>query len=339
MAFNDMKELKEFVSKLKLNNEYASDFADIQKNPSPVVSTGFLSIDKMLNGGLQNELYILSAESSIGKSAIAQTIAENVSKNNYVLYFAVEMSRRELAARGISAVSFDEYIDDKSKPRFKISDILARRYDEATGFTYLAYSNYEEYAKKYFEKTKNICVVETGIDGVTAKDIANISVEFQRVHSDKPVVVLVDYLQLLCADKNDPSQRDIRIITNEAIRILKNLSQKGMPVFALSSVARSEYGSKVSMSSSKESGACEYTSGVAIGFNWKGVTTTRDEIAKANEIEECNKRGYRIVTFDILKQRNSERFIETELRYYPAYNKFVDEYDFHRYPTEEETLP
>ena len=48
-------------------SEYASTFVIHCKEYGSRISTGFLSFDKALNGGLANELYIMAAETSTGK--------------------------------------------------------------------------------------------------------------------------------------------------------------------------------------------------------------------------------------------------------------------------------
>lgn len=42
------------------------------------ISTGYKKLDILLSGGLTNELYVLGAETSTGKSAISLTIAHNI---------------------------------------------------------------------------------------------------------------------------------------------------------------------------------------------------------------------------------------------------------------------
>ena len=68
---------------------------------SDAVETGFADLDT-LTGGLHNsELIILAARPSMGKTAFAMNIAENVSVNQAVptLFVSLEMSSLELADR------------------------------------------------------------------------------------------------------------------------------------------------------------------------------------------------------------------------------------------------
>src|SRR5699024_432970 len=58
------------------------------------VSTGFPTLDKSLNGGLFNGLFVLGAVPGLGKSTLALQISYHLSSQGYpVLYFALEMNR------------------------------------------------------------------------------------------------------------------------------------------------------------------------------------------------------------------------------------------------------
>ena len=72
-----------------------------------VIRTGFESIDNILGGGLTNTLYVLGSETSTGKTAIMTTFAKNAAEQDVdVFYFALEMNKIELYARGIAAESY-----------------------------------------------------------------------------------------------------------------------------------------------------------------------------------------------------------------------------------------
>ena len=75
-----------------------------------VIRTGFESIDNILGGGLTNTLYVLGSETSTGKTAIMTTFAKNAAEQDVdVFYFALEMNKIELYARGIAAESYKNH--------------------------------------------------------------------------------------------------------------------------------------------------------------------------------------------------------------------------------------
>lgn len=306
--------------------EYKSIFEDHCKESGPRISTGILDFDKVLNGGLANELYIMAAETSTGKSAFLMYMAQKVAQaGTDVLYFALEMGRDEFVARGISSISFEHNREEKEK-RMTAANILYWTYDEATrDFTKMSYSMYEKYSDEYFERYgKHLHIIESGLDGLSIKDIANMAAIYKEQHKE-PVVVFVDYMQIIKADPNDRSQTDRKTKTDVVVTTLKALaSQIGMPVVTISSISRANYSGTINTSAFKESGDTEYTGGVLIGWNWRGVTDKKDEDEKNKEKEECKKRGWRKMFLDVLKYRNSERDQRVSLRYYPAYSYFEE---------------
>ena len=63
------------------------------------LSTGFKTLDKTISGLCNSKLYILAARPRVGKSALAQQIAEYVSRTHNVLYQSLEMKAHQLTRR------------------------------------------------------------------------------------------------------------------------------------------------------------------------------------------------------------------------------------------------
>ncbi|MCD7737577.1 MAG: hypothetical protein LUH58_00835 [Lachnospiraceae bacterium] len=318
--------MEELYKKIVPLNEYKEEFVRECKKESNVVSTGILGIDKLLNGGFSNELIIMSAESSAGKSALMFSLANNVAAQGIdVLYFSLEMSKKELAARGVSCASYEKAMKDETIFPVAISQVLSWTYDPFEGFTKLAYEMYRDFVDEYYSRCGgHMHIIEAGIEGLATKDIANLAAMF-KTRTGKTPIVFVDYLQLLKADPNDRAQIDRKTKLDVAVATLKTLaSQIGLPVFALSSIARSGYGQKVGMASFKESGEIEYTAGILFGLNWTGVTDARSEEDASTEIQASDQRGYRKMKLEILKYRNGARYKSVNLNYYSAYNYFEE---------------
>lgn len=77
-------------------------------NPIPYIKSGFPAFDKALGGGFEAmNVYVLGAESSIGKTSLMLQLADNLSiMGNHVLFFSLEMSKEELMAKSLSRLSF-----------------------------------------------------------------------------------------------------------------------------------------------------------------------------------------------------------------------------------------
>lgn len=308
------------------------------------ISTGIRQLDIILNGGLYNELYILGAETSQGKSAFAMYVAQNIAAAGHdVLYFSLEMSKRELIARGISC-----YSDKIGRGRVTASDILAYRYEELIeDFVRVSPEHYKEAQELYFKECgEHLYIAENTSTLMSALDIAEKVKDFKESKGHYPVV-FVDYLQMLRAGKQDGSDRKTKV--DNAVGILKTLSNK-TPVFTLASVNRASYGERVEAKSFKESGDIEYTGGLLIGYNcepspsekamleedctkWKTYTDDRgkqhkeryvDKAEYAAQLAAYSCKAERRIVLSLLKYRNGIKRAEAALTYRAAYNNFVE---------------
>lgn len=321
--FTDEK-LKNVIDNMHPIGFYSQQFGNVDAHTFPRISTGYKQFDIALNGGLANELYIMAAETSTGKSAIAMDIAQNISASGInVLYFSMEMGKNEFIARGISNISYEHNMASNGHEKeFTTGNILYYDYDySVNSFLKIPYQQYSSYTDEYTQRYgEHLYIIEAGFDGLTAKDIANMAYRF-KTSTGLPVVVFVDYLQILRDDSNDRKTKMDNIVTT-----LKSLaSQIGMPVFALSSIGRQNYNGKINTASFKESGDTEYTGGVLIGWNWLGVTDTNDKSTINIEKKRCNRMGYRRMQLEILKFRNSKRDYSVNFKYFPAYNHFEEQ--------------
>lgn len=323
--------IKDLLASVQPMIGYKETFVAHCKECGPRISTGILAFDKALNGGLSNELYIMGAETSTGKSAFLMSVAQKVAEGGTdVLYFALEMGRDEFVARGISAISFEHHRKEDHSRQFTAGNVLYWTFDEQTkDFSKMAYSMYEKYSDEYFNRYgTHLHIIESGLSGLTVKEIANVAAAFKK-QSGKPVAVFVDYLQIVKADPEDRTQSDRKTKTDVTVTTLKTLaSQIGMPVVTISSISRGNYSGKVGTAAFKESGDTEYTGGVLIGWNWSGVTDQKDDQKVEEEKKASKERGFRHMALDVLKYRNSERDSTLHLKYYPAYNYFEEDDGF-----------
>ena len=200
---------------------YKDGFRAFCQEFQPRISTGIKDFDIALHGGLVNEFYILGAETSTGKSAFLMTIAQNIAAAGIdVLYFALEMGRNEFIARGISSISFEH-------KKISVSDILYWNYDEKTdAFKKLPFTQYESYLNEYFRRYgEHLYIIEGGISGLSVEEIAEKAYQ-HKLHTKKPVVVCIDYLQIT---RQNNLSTDRKTKTDIVTTTLKSLaSQVGM---------------------------------------------------------------------------------------------------------------
>ena len=77
---------------------------------TPAIPTGFTGLDKLLEGGLYEGLYIIGAISSLGKTTFALQAADQIAATGQdVIIFSLEMARNELIAKSISRLTYKGY--------------------------------------------------------------------------------------------------------------------------------------------------------------------------------------------------------------------------------------
>lgn len=121
------------------------------------------------------------------------------------------MGRDEFLARGISAISFEHHRKEEQQRQVTAANVLYWTYDKGLkDFSKMAYSTYETYADEYFSRYGNhLHIIESGLSGLTVKDIANVATKFKK-KSGRPVVVFVDYMQIIKVDPDDRTQSIVR---------------------------------------------------------------------------------------------------------------------------------
>ena len=302
---------------------------------APFYSTGFESIDNILDGGLYAGLYVVGAISSLGKTTFCLQVMDNIAERGQdVLIFSLEMARRELMAKSISRLTLLNDIDSNQTTRNAKTTrgiLTGKRYEKysETEKKLITYSidTYKDYAERIY--------ISEGVGNIGVEQIK------QRVgrhlkYSEKPPVVLVDYLQIL-APYNDRATDKQN--TDKAVLELKRLSRDyNVPVVAVSSFNRDNYTQPVNLSSFKESGAIEYSADVLIGLQYNGMDYKKDEKGKFEGgttrdtrirtlIEEQEARGKagqnQSIQVKILKNRNGAKG-STVLDFYPMFNCFMN---------------
>ena len=281
------------------------------------VSTGFNSLDKILDGGLYEGLYILGAISSLGKTTLVLQIADQIAAEaTNVLIFSLEMARYELMAKSISRLTLREILSNAGK----INDAKTTR-GITTGSRYEFYSKTErEIINKAIEiyggYAKNIYIHE-GIGDIGTEQIRD-EIKKHIFFTGKKPVVIIDYVQIL-------APYDIRATdkqnTDKAVLELKRISRDyKIPVIGISSFNRANYSVEVTMEAFKESGSLEYGSDVLIGLQLKGAGSKN---FNANDAKQRNPREIELV---ILKNRNGATGKKIDFEYYPLFNYFKEIY-------------
>ena len=218
---------------------------------TPYIPTGFKTFDTMLDGGLYEGLYIAGAISSLGKTTFVTQMCDQIAESGQeILIFSLEMARTELMAKSISRLTFLDVRNSGGK----FQDAKTAR-GITTGSRYAKYSKTEKdliqrSIARYGKYAENIFIHE-GIGDIGVKQIRETVERHISITGRKPVV-LIDYLQILAP--SDPRSTD-KQNTDKAVLELKRISRDfKIPVIAISSFNRENYGASVNMACFKESG-------------------------------------------------------------------------------------
>ena len=295
---------------------------------TPAIPTGFHGLDKMLEGGLYEGLYIIGAISSLGKTTFALQMADQIAEAGHdVLIFSLEMARAELMAKSISRLTF-KLTDNKANAKTTRGITTGKRY---TGYSDAEMRLIEKARGYYREKISPRIWIREGVGDLKAEHIRD-AVERHISLTGRSPVVVIDYLQILAPYEIRATDKQN---TDKAVLELKRTSRDyKIPVFGISSFNRDNYTAPVNMASFKESGAIEYSSDVLMGLQYEGMDYSEGEtdgarqkrirqLVKANEDKARKGEGVQI-HLKVLKNRNGSKGSSDPLNFYPMFNSFQE---------------
>ena len=205
------------------------------------VPTGFTDFDRLTSGLQRQELIVIAARPSMGKTALALNMAQYASKNaNVVGIFSLEMSAEQLVSRLLC------------------SEARVDAHRLRTG-----YLNREEWAR-LADALRRLCETKVYIDDTPGVGVLEMRAKSRRLKAEHGLDLLViDYLQLMAGrGRIESRQQEVSQISRDLKVLAKELD---VPVVALSQLSRapeqrSEH--KPQLSDLRESGAIEQDSDV-----------------------------------------------------------------------------
>ena len=202
------------------------------------IATGFIDLDKQTSGLQKGDLVIIAGRPSMGKTAMALNIAENValSEGLPVVIFSMEMSGEQLASRLLGSVG---RVDQSRMRTGKLQDDEWPRVTDAIA----RLSNTQ------------ILIDETG--ALSSLELRARARRIARNFGGTLGLVVIDYLQLMSGSGQENRATEI----SEISRSLKSLAKElQCPVVALSQLNRGleqRPNKRPIMSDLRESGAIE----------------------------------------------------------------------------------
>ncbi len=254
------------------------------------VTSGFIDFDKMTSGLQRSDLIIVAGRPSMGKSALAMSMAENacIQANVPVAVFSLEMSKEQLVQRMLCS----QAQVDANKVR--------------TGF--LSPSDWPQLTKA----AGKLSSIPMFIDDTPAISVLELRAKARRLKTQHNIgLIVVDYLQLMqAAIRSESRQQEI----SEISRSLKALARElNVPLIAISQLSRaveSRQDHRPQLSDLRESGAIEQDADVVVLLMREEYYTPTDE-----------NRG--IAEAIIAKQRNGPTG-SVKLKFFKEFIKFVN---------------
>ena len=268
-------------------------------------STGFRAIDNKLQGLQDGDLIVVAGRPSMGKTAFAMNVAENVLVENdentgAVLVFSLEMPAESLTTRLLSGMS-----------RLDQQDVRSGKLDN-------------KQVTQVVEQSKRLRELPLYIDDSSLLSPMELRARARRINRQEPnglSLIVVDYLQLM----QIPGSLENRVNQiSEISRSLKSLAKElNVPVIALSQLNRAveqRTDKRPMMADLRDSGAIEQDADVILFIY-------RDEVY--NEDSEQGNKAEIIIG----KQRNGP-IGKTYLTFLKQYARFEDFVPDDRLPEE-----
>lgn len=257
------------------------------------LATGFSNFDSLSSGLQPEELIILAARPSMGKSAYAMNLALNVAKRNKngrasVAVFSLEMANDQLASRMLSSESQVE------SHKIKNGQLTDREW-------------------QFIETGKqSLSALNIYFDDSAAVTVSDIRAKCRKLSQEGQLdFVVIDYLQLIASDKKASNRQE------EVAKISRSLKQMArelkIPILALSQLSRSvetREDKRPLLADLRESGSIEQDADIVL-FLFRADYYKKDNTDKSGPVELIvakNRQGASGITLNFLFDREYSRF-------------------------------
>ncbi len=260
------RELRDFENVKEIADEFSNKLELIKNHGyQEGEKTQLLGLDSMMGGLKKGEMIIVAARPSMGKTAFALQIINNVSKTKNVGLFSLEMPSQSIIQRLVSVES------GISQDSFRTFDKLPE--------------NRVQLIKKSIEgiKRRNLWIDDSA--GLTIGELVwKIRKLNTLVNLD---LIVIDYLQLIEGDKNSSDSR--QQVISDISRTLKMVAREiDIPIIALSQLSRkveSREDKRPMMSDLRESGAIEQDADAILLLYRPGYYKKEETMSVVEELE------------------------------------------------------
>ncbi|MDD2907402.1 MAG: replicative DNA helicase [Candidatus Gracilibacteria bacterium] len=282
------------------------EFAEIHENPDLIkehrLHLGFKDLDHKFNGLKGGDMVILAARPSMGKTAFALNLAQNVGYNGKnVAIFSLEMSKEQLTDRMIASAM---QIDSWKLAKGELED--------------------HEFAK-IGEAMEKLSQANIYIDDSAGGNLVELKSKCRRLKIESGLdLIVIDYLQLM---SNGNSMNRVQEIS-EISRGIKSLARElNVPIIALSQLSRTveqRPDKRPIMSDLRESGSIEQDADIIMMLYREEYYDEFTEKKGITDVLVRKNRNGPIGNIELMFEKNNQKFVEVERNYGGGGN--VEEY-------------
>lgn len=260
--------------------------------------TGFPDLDKLTSGLHPSDFIILAARPSMGKTALALNIVQNVALRAHkqiggeprsVAFFSLEMSKEQLVHRMLCA---EACIDSQ---RLRVGEMGDKDWDSLW-----AACDTMSKAKIYIDDTA----------GITAMEMRSRARRLKAEHGLD--LIVVDYLQLMQGSGRKSFSGDRQQEVSEISRSLKALARElDVPVLALSQLSRGVEARQVKrpmLSDLRESGSLEQDADI-VAFLYREDYYDKETENKHTELIIAKHRNGPVDTVNLFFHKQFTKFV------------------------------
>ncbi len=260
------------------------------------IPTGFAELDRMTAGFQRNDLIIVAARPSVGKTAFALNIAQNVATktDENVAIFSLEMGAEQLVMRMLCA---EGNINAQGLRTGTLTDEDWRKLTMAMG------------------SLSNAGIFIDDTPGIRIGDIRSKCRRLKQEHGLG--MILIDYLQLIQGSGRSGENRQQEV--SEISRSLKALARElEVPVIALSQLSRGveqRQDKRPMMSDIRESGSIEQDADIVAFLYRDDYYDKETENKNIIEIIIAKQRNGPVGTVSLAFVKEFNKFVNLEMRY------------------------
>jgi len=270
------------------------EFAEIHENPDLIkdhrLQTGYGNMDEKLTGLKGGDMVIVAARPSMGKTALAMNLAQNIWFNKKsVAIFSLEMSKEQLTDRMIASAMG---IDSWKLQKWELED--------------------SEFAK-IGEAMEKLSAADIYIDDSAGWNLVDLKSKARRLKMESQLdLIIIDYLQLM---SNGNSMNRVQEVS-EISRGIKSLARElDVPIIALSQLSRaveSRPDKRPVLSDLRESWSIEQDADIVMMIYREDYYDEFSERKGVTDLFIRKNRNGPTWSVQLMFQKNNQKFVEIE---------------------------